>query len=91
MDYNPKRLRRELKEKWGLIVYDEDVSYETDDALMTKSGMGWNRSVEDFWRNRRFDDPDNHGLNDNLADTALTKAFFELTQKHAKDKTNQEG
>lgn len=45
------KLRDEIKESWGLVVPDDQIAYETDDAFVTKGGMGINRNVETFWRN----------------------------------------
>lgn len=52
------KLRDEVKENWGWDIPDSDIIYETDDAFVTKGGMGINRNEEVFWRNLEVkDDP----------------------------------
>lgn len=45
------KLRDEIQKCFGFIIPDSEIVSESDDALITKSGMGWNRNTEVFWRN----------------------------------------
>ena len=65
------KLRDEVQQRFRLSLPDEDVLYETDDAFVMKSGVGWNRNDEVFWRNMTAKDTEEleriwHELSSNL-------------------------